>query len=176
MSTLFCVDLTWNDPYYFVADRGETGVRVLRVCECNQSCSSQSFEALYELQLLCTGSGGGESTEVCGVTLLESFANQNEPMVVVSQCDGGTRNRICGYLLSDIDQDMDTAYENCRGNVVANFKLPWEQMRPCTGFSVSSSYMLMFNSNMAVIFCSQQVLAHLVTLLHLQQYHVLKIN
>ena len=132
-----------NFVYYFVADRGdETGTRVLRVCECecNRSCSSQSFEALYELELLCTGSGGGGSTEVRGVTLLESFADQNEPMVVMSQCDGDTRNRICGYLLSDIDQDMDTAYEQCRDNIgITNFELPWDTSRQCSQFSVSSS-------------------------------------
>ena len=97
---------------------------------------------MYELELQCSG-GGGEFTEVCGVTVLESFADQNGPMVVVSQCDGDTRNRICGYLLSDIDQDMDTAYDQCRDSTQSDtrsFELPWDQSRQCSRFSVSSRY------------------------------------
>ena len=126
--------------YYFVADQAaaEDGIRVLRVCDCESgSCSSSSFEALYELTLRCSG-GSSSTTEVCGITLLETFADRDEPVVVVTQCEVGTRNRVCGYLLSDIDSNLDTVYEQCRDNAVAGIDLPWESMgRQCTSFSVS---------------------------------------
>ena len=130
--------------YYFVADQAQSGsgIRVLRVCDCESgSCSSSSFEALYELTLQCD-SGSSSTTEVCGVTLLETFAERDEPVVVVTQCevDVGTCNRVCGYLLSDIDSRMDTSYEQCRDNAAAlpEIDLPWESFqRPCTSFSVS---------------------------------------
>ena len=129
--------------YYFVADQvlsSAAGIRVLRVCDCESgSCSSSSFEALYELTLQC-GSGSSSTTEVCGVTLLETLADRDEPVVVVTQCEVDTRNRVCGYLLSDIDSNMNTSYEQCRDNAVAlpEIDLPWESVaRPCTSFSVS---------------------------------------
>ena len=132
--------------YYFVADQAlssAAGIRVLRVCDCEPgSCSSSSFEALYELTLQCGSGGSSSTTEVCGVTLLETFADRNEPVVVVTQCevDVGTCNRVCGYLLSDIDSRMNTSYEQCRENAAAlpEIDLPWESFqRQCTSFSVS---------------------------------------
>ena len=127
--------------YYFVADQAQSGngIRVLRVCDCESgSCSSSSFEALYELTLQCS-SGSSSTTEVCGVTLLETFADRDEPVVVVTQCEVvGTRNRVCGYNLTEIDSNMDTVYEQCRDNAVTVIDLPWESVRrQCTQFSVS---------------------------------------
>ena len=129
--------------YYFVADQAqsENGVRVLRVCDCESgSCSSSSFEALYELTLRCSG-GSSSTTEVCGVTLLETFADRDEPVVVVTQCEVSTRNRVCGYLLSDIDSRMDTSYAECRDSTVFQIRLPWESVaRLCSAFSVSCGH------------------------------------
>ena len=127
--------------YYFVADQAqsEAGIRVLRVCDCESgSCSSSSFQALYELTLRCFG-GSSSTTEVCGVTLLETFADRDEPVVVVTQCEVGTRNRVCGYNLTDIDSRMNTSYELCRDNTAEpEIDLPWESVaRPCNSFSVS---------------------------------------
>ena len=129
--------------YYFVADQAqsENGIRVLRVCDCESgSCSSSSFEALYELTLRCSG-GTSNATEVCGVTLLETFADQHEPVVVVTQCEVGTHNRICGYLLSEIDSRMDTSYAECSGNTVSHIRLPWEPVAvQCSAFSVGCDH------------------------------------
>ena len=128
--------------YYFVADQAlaKKGIRVLRVCDCAPaSCSSSSFEALYELTLRCR-SRSSTTTDVCGVTLLETFADQDEPLVVVTQCEVGTRNRACGYLLSDIDSNMNLVYEQCRDNLIEEFNLPWEsEDRKCSLFSPVSS-------------------------------------
>ena len=125
--------------YYFVADQAQSeGIRVLRVCDCESgSCSSSSFEALYELTLQCSG-GSSSTTEVCGVTLLETFADRDEPVVVVTQCEASTRNRVCGYVLSEIDSRMNMSYEQCRAEDVSQIRLPWESLpRQCSSFIVS---------------------------------------
>ena len=157
--------------YYFVADQAgaENGIRVLRVCDCVCDCESgsysrSSFEALYELTLRC-GSGSSSATEVCGVTLLETFADRDEPVVVVTQCEVSIRNRVCGYLLSDIDSNMNTFYNQCRDNALPQIDLPWESVqRLCTSFSVSCDYYVCSYSR---IFspCSLQVLVILMATL-----------
>ena len=128
--------------YYFVADENPTAVRVLRVCECVRETCSSEFNALYEMAVVCRGAS--ETTRVCGVDLLESFADQNGPLVVMTQCDDGAvnqrRNRACVFLLSDIDDRMDTFYNNCRDSPllrIPSFQLPWETSRSCSVFNVS---------------------------------------
>ena len=124
--------------YYFVADQTPTGIRVLRVCDCahaNETCSSMQFDALYELTLQCIGSSA--TTRVCGVHLLESFADLNEPLVVVTQCDtASTRNRACAFRMSDIDNEMDAYYEVCRVGTTQNYQLPWDLSILCSQFNV----------------------------------------
>ena len=125
--------------YYFVADQAQmdNGIRVLRVCACEPGSCSSSFEALYELTLRCSG-GTASTTEVCGVTLLETFADRDEPVVVVTQCEVSTRNRVCAYLLSEIDSRMDMSYEQCSDEEVSQIRLPWESpARQCSAFGVS---------------------------------------
>ena len=123
--------------YYFVADEDPTAVRVLRVCDCARETCSSEFDALYEMTVLCRSAS--ETTRVCGVDLLESFADQNGPLVVMTQCDdGGNRNRACVFLLSDIDNPMDTFYTTCRDSVSDSFELPWDTSRSCNSeFNVS---------------------------------------
>ena len=122
--------------YYFVADHNPNSIHVLRVCDCTRDACSSQFEALYELTLMCRGSIS-TTTRVCGVHLLESFADLNEPLVVVTQCDtASTRNRACAFLLSDIDNDMDAYFEVCRDGTTPIFQLPWEPSRRCSQFNV----------------------------------------
>ena len=121
--------------YYFVADQDPSSVRVLRVCDCARTTCSSQFEALYEQVLQCIGSAA--TTRVCGVHLLESFAGLAGPLVVVTQCDSGTRNRACAFLLSDIDGDMDAFYDECRDGTNSNAGAPWDFARQCSEFNVS---------------------------------------
>ena len=133
--------VSWNDyVYYFVADRGSAvGIRVLRVCDCaRQPCTSE-FEALYELTLECRSSTT-DSTRVCGVDLVETFAGRTGPLVVVTRCeeDGAQpRNRACAFRLADIDGDMDTYFTGCRTGVRSESDLPWDVARSCSQFTVS---------------------------------------
>ena len=126
--------------YYFVADQTPSGVRVLRVCDCarQDACSSDTWDALYEMPLNCR-SGAVASTRVCSVDLVESFGDENGPLVVVSWCDDGNmnaRNRVCAYKLSEIDNDMDDYYNQCAGGSIST-DLPWTTSRTCSEFNVS---------------------------------------
>lgn len=128
--------------YYLVADRGHrTAIRVIRVCDCTGRQWDSEFEALYELILECRSSTI-DNTRVCGVDVVESFAGETGPLVVVTRCENvtnGARNRICAFKLADIDGDMDAYFHVCKteaGNN-ADSELPWDVERPCSEFSVS---------------------------------------
>ena len=128
--------------YYFVADRGPSNiVRVLRVCDCDrqEACTSNEFEALYELSVECSSSAT-DNTRMCGVDLVEYFADQTGPLVVLTRCEdvaNDGRNRVCGLRLSDIDNDMDTLFDECKAGTISESELPWDISRSCTLFSVS---------------------------------------
>ena len=144
--------ITRNDSvYYFVADQNPSNIRVLRVCDCarQDACSSDTWDALYEMPLNCR-SGAVPSTRVCSVDLVESFGDENGPLVVVTWCDDGainTRNRVCAYKLSDIDNDMDNYFTQCAGGSIST-DLPWTLARTCSEFSVSNgTFVLVYVEN-----------------------------
>ena len=132
--------VSWNNyVYYFVADRGtEDAIRVVRMCR--HPCTSE-FEALYELTLECRSSAT-DNTRVCGVDLVESFAGQTGPLVVVTSCEEDGRNRACAFKLADIDGDMDAYLTGCRTGVHSESDLPWDVARSCSQFTVSNSLKL----------------------------------
>ena len=127
--------------YYFVTDQGSgNGIRVLRVCDCARegACTTTEFRALYELTLECRSSATSIS-RVCGVDLVESFAGQAGPLVVVTRCENGgiqNRNRACAFRLTDIDSDMDTYLTGCRSGEHSESDLVWETSRSCSQFTV----------------------------------------
>ena len=139
--------------YYFVADRGEFNViRVLRVCDCAGEPCTSDFEGLYELSVECSSSAI-ESTRMCGVDLVESFADQTGPLVVLTRCEiteSFGRNRVCALRLPDIDSDMDAFFDECKAGDISTSVLPWETPRLCTQFSVSKVVW-----NMNHLFCPQ---------------------
>ena len=129
--------------YYFVADQGsDNHIRVLRVCDCARvgACTTDEFRALYELLILCRSSAI-DNTRVCGVDLVESFAGQSGPLVVVTRCEdavSGGSNRVCAFRLADIDGDMDAYLAGCRsGGEHSESHLVWESSRLCSQFTVS---------------------------------------
>ena len=127
--------------YYFVADQGSgSAIRVLRMCDCARvgACTNDEFRALYELIIECRSSAT-DNSRVCGVDLVESFAGQAGPLVVVTRCeDAGDRNRACAFRLADIDSDMDAYLAGCRtGGEHSESDLAWETSRSCSQFTVS---------------------------------------
>ena len=134
--------------YYFVADRNPSSIRVLRACDCESgSCTSNIFLALYELELQCDGTAG-ITTKVCGVTVLDTFADLQEPVVIITQCESGvqaSRNRVCGYRLSEIDRQIHNTYMGCRDMMTLTNTIPWLSVSPsCSEFNVIVIYL--FNS------------------------------
>ena len=100
--------------------------------------------SIYELTLEYRTSAT-DSTRVCGVDLVESFAGQTGPLVVVTRCeeDGGQpRNRACAFRIADIDGDMDAYFTGCRAGVHSESDLPWDVPSPCSQFTVSNSLKL----------------------------------
>ena len=146
LNRLFYGGFTTNGSlYYFVADQNPNSIRVLRACDCESgSCTSAMFNALYELEVQCF-STSSINTEICGVNFLDTFAEVQEPVVIVTQCDTGVgvlgrRNRICGYRLSEINTRMDSIYQQCRDGS-SSTNIPWINVPPsCSQFSVSLLY------------------------------------
>ena len=82
------------------------------------------------------------NTRMCGVDLVESFADQTGPLVVLTRCEdvaNDGRNRVCGLRLSDIDNDMDTFFDECKAGTISESELPWDTSRSCVQFSVSKN-------------------------------------
>ena len=70
-------------------------------------------------------SSATDGIRVCGVDLVESFAGQTGPLVVVTRCDEGRRrNRVCAFKLDDIDGDMDAFFTGCVTGVHSESDLP----------------------------------------------------
>ena len=118
MRTFFDGFVNGTSAYYFMADGAPDiveGLRVLRACHVS-SCSSQcNFDALYEVRVDCGGGGFPPTTEICGLSLLDTFAGFPSTTVVVARCNPGNggRNRICSFALADINNRMDTYYTQC---------------------------------------------------------------
>ena len=60
----------------------------------------------------------------------------------MTQCDDGSvsnkrRNRARVFLLSDIDNRMDTFYTSCIDSSPTGSQLPWDTSRSCSQFNVS---------------------------------------
>ena len=108
----------YDFTYYIVQD-DSTNIRILRVC--NES-SSDSFRALYEVQLRC----GGAALLFAGVSLLEEFPNTNINTLVLtvyrSEFDTGS---VCAYSMSDINDAMDAGLTACRNNN-ENREVAWD--------------------------------------------------
>ena len=142
--TFFGGFVNGTNAYYFMADRNPRevqGLRVLRACHIS-SCDQCTFQALYELRVDCGGGGFPSATEICGLSLLDTFAGSPSTTVVVASCNSGSggRNRICSFPLADINDRMDTYYTQCtRG--AAEIDLAWDnQETQCNTFQVSNSH------------------------------------
>jgi len=122
-----------------MADGEPNAVRGLRVL---RTCDSSSFEAVYELRLDCGSGTFPQGSEICGLSVLGSFAGSSDTTVVLARCNAGTsgRNRVCSFRLADIDDRMSTYYTQCAGGT-GDIQLAWDgNERRCDGggFSVST--------------------------------------
>ena len=150
MRTFFGGFVNGTNAYYFMADSNPRpdvrGLRVLRVCD--TTCSSPcSFDALYELRIVCGGSTLIPlNSVICGLSVLDGFAGSSDTTVVLASCNTGSsvRNRVCSYRLADIDHKMDRKYTECAGGT-GDIQVAWDSAgsvgrRSCSGFQVILKY------------------------------------
>ena len=117
--------MSGDNSYYIVSDHSPSSrrdVRIMRVCHVTSCPSGEStcgVTAVYEEIIPCGGQviGGGDG--VCGVSLVEDFAETSGPSLVMARCrQGSTRpnyesNRICVVPISEVDSRMDEKYDEC---------------------------------------------------------------
>ena len=132
-----------SNAYYVVYDGNPSsvrGIRVLRVCDIDQcpgSAGSCEITALYEAELVCSGSFGS-GTAICGVSLLSNFDGTPGDRLVVSLCES-FRNRICSFDLSVVDSAMDSICDSCVNdpNPAGTVSPVWSFPVSCSEFTVS---------------------------------------
>ena len=138
--TFFNGFVSGGNAYYLMTDGDPRDVRGLRVL---RTCDSSSFEALYELRIDCGSGTFPQGSVICGLSVLDSFAGSSDTTVVLARCnaDASGRNRVCSFLLTDIDNRMNTYYTQCAGGT-GDILSSWdrdEDERDCAGgFSVST--------------------------------------
>ena len=153
MRTFFGGFVNGTSIYYFMSDGAPDdveGLRVLRACHVS-SCSNSTqcnFDALYEVRVDCGGGGFPSTTEICGLSLLDTFAGSPSTTVVVARCNPGNggRNRICSFALADINNRIDTYYTQCTDPGTRNsveIEVAWGREIQCSTFQVGSLYVCM---------------------------------
>ena len=146
--TFFGGFVNGTNTYYFMADGNPSevevrGLRVLRACDistCSMGSSRCSFDALYELRIDCGGGSFPQNSVICGLSVLDGFADSSDTTVVLARCNRGAsvRNRVCSFRLADIDLVMSGKYTQCAGGT-GDIEVAWDRERRCSAeFQVSS--------------------------------------
>ena len=125
-----------NSSAYFVAiDTDPSAIRALHVMRVCDASGESDFPAVYEAELNCASTA--LTTKVPSVSLVR---NPGETWVVLSNSQPGSgNNRVCSYLLSSIDQELDDTYTTCRDpSDSTEIPLSWfANTVTCDSFSVS---------------------------------------
>ena len=135
MRTFFGGFVNGTNSYYFMTDGSPSdvrGLRVLRACDistCSPQMGSSScdFNALYELRIDCGGGTLPQNSLICGLSVLDSFADSSDTTVVLARCKRGmsARNRVCSFQLADIDFAMNGKYTQCAGRT-GDIQVAWD--------------------------------------------------
>ena len=134
--TFFGGFVNGTNAYYFMADGSPSevrGLRVLRACDistCSMGSSLCNFDALYELRIDCGGGTLPQNSVICGLSVLDSFADSSDTTVVLARCNRGVsaRNRVCSFRLADIDLAMSRKYTQCAGGT-GYIQVAWDSAR-----------------------------------------------
>ena len=132
MRTFFGGFVSGANAFYFMTDsspREVRGLRVLRACDI-LACGSVSpctFTALYEVRIDCGGGTLSATSNICGLSVLESFAGSPNTTVVLARCNtvSSARNHVCTFRLADIDDKMDRKYTECAGGT-GDLEMAWQ--------------------------------------------------
>ena len=141
--------LSGTNSYFIVSDHQPSSrrdVRIMRVCHvtsCPSGASTCGVTAVYEENIPCGGSIADSADDgVCGVSLVEDFAGNSGPSLVMARCrqDQSMRsNLICVVPISEVDSRMDEKYGDCSsGNGTLN--VAWiEDTLLCSGIMADVS-------------------------------------
>ena len=97
-----------NFTYYIVEDDASK-IRILRVCN---ETESDTFQALYEVQLIC----GDSAVVFAGASILDNFSNSSNTLVLTVRSPDAASTafgRVCTYNISDINTAMDNGSVAC---------------------------------------------------------------
>ena len=140
--TFFGGFVNGTSAYYFMADDDPRGLRVLRACHISTCSSPCNFDALYELRIDCGGGTLPQNSMICGLSVLDSFADSSDTTAVLASCYTGNnaRNQVCSFRLADIDREIDRKYTECAGGT-GDIQVAWDSAvdRQCSSeFQVST--------------------------------------
>ena len=108
--------------YFIVTDHSPTtsrSIRMMRVCDvtgCPEGRSMCPFTALYEEDLRCgTTLGIAKIDGICGISVVEDFADSAGITLLVTRCreESINRNLVCAINLEDIDRTMERRFNEC---------------------------------------------------------------
>ena len=127
-----------GDYSYFVAlDRSPRSLRIMRVCHVTSCTGSCSFNALYEEDFSCGSTiSSNEDDRICGVSVVDKFANSSGASIILSRCRSLSRsnNRVCVIKVADLDRTMERRYNEClAGRGVIHPAWSMTDERPCGG-------------------------------------------
>ena len=97
-----------NFTYYIVEDDASE-IRILRVCN---ETGIDTFQALYEVQLIC----GDSAVVFAGASILDNFSSSSNTLVLTVRAPDTAIThfgRVCTYNISDINTAMDNGYVAC---------------------------------------------------------------
>ena len=115
--------------YFIVTDHSPTtirSIRIMRVCHvtgCPEGMGTCPFTALYEEDLGCgTTLGLANIDGICGISVVEDFADSAGITLLVTRCreESINRNLVCAISLEDIDRTMESRFNECmagRGDI-----------------------------------------------------------
>ena len=108
--------------YFIVTDHEPTpsrSIRIMRVCHvtgCPEGKSTCPFTALYEEDLRCGMTLGPAKIDgICGISVVEDFADSAGVTLLVTRCreESINRNLVCAINLADIDRTMERRFNEC---------------------------------------------------------------
>ena len=144
-----------NSSAYFVAiDTDPSTIRALHVMRVCDTSGESDFPAVYEAELNCGSTA--LTTEVPSVSVVR---NLGETWVVLSKSQpGSTKNRVCSFPLSSIDQELDETYTTCRDtSAFTDIPLSWlANVGTCNAFSVSVLCVCVCVLSFVIILCPSQ--------------------
>ena len=96
---------------YYIVEDDASKIRILRVCN---ETGSDTFQALYEVQLIC----GDSAVVFAGASISGNFSSSNNTLVLTVRSPDAASihyGRVCTYNIGDINAAMENGSIACHG-------------------------------------------------------------